>query len=297
MVAEDVSGGYAVLNNNEKLPLVGFGTYKIATQDEVNTAVDAALSSGYRMFDTAKYYNNEDFLGHALKEYLPRYNLKREDIFITTKTFPDRDDTFENGKNHVLKSLKDLQTEYIDLYLIHYPKSDFRENDDPMNAYNRKELYLALVASQKAGLIKSIGVSNYEVRHLREIPSYSDVVPAVNQLEFHPLFTRNDIREYCKQHNIFFQAFSSLARFHEDVIKNDVIVKMAEKYSVTVPILLLAFAVCQNVGIIPKSSSPARIKENFKVVDVKISKEDIRKLMDLDTGKHYIRCTPWLVTA
>uniref|UniRef100_A0A0N4ZC22 Aldo_ket_red domain-containing protein n=1 Tax=Parastrongyloides trichosuri TaxID=131310 RepID=A0A0N4ZC22_PARTI len=297
VISDNIIGGIRVLNNGVKMPMIGLGTYKIVGQEAVDVAVKSALKYGYRMFDTAKYYHNEKELGIALEKYLPEFNLKREDIFITTKFWLAAENNDEAAKNHISKSLELFKTDYLDLVLIHYPKSDECSNDDPKNYIHRKDAYLALENCYTEKKVRAIGVSNYEVRHMEELASYSSTVPAVNQCEFHPMFTRNDIREYCREKNIFFQAFSSLARFNPAVIENPTIIEVAKNYSTTVPLLLLAFALCQGVGIVPKSVSEKRIAENIEAANIKLSQNDIDRLNALNINQHYIRCTGWLVTA
>uniref|UniRef100_A0A0K0E4B0 Aldo_ket_red domain-containing protein n=1 Tax=Strongyloides stercoralis TaxID=6248 RepID=A0A0K0E4B0_STRER len=294
-IPDNVIGGLHVLNNGVKMPYVGLGTYKIDKTESIDVAVKSALSAGYRMFDTAKYYNNEKELGLAFEKYLPEFNLDRKDIFITTKFWLSESDNYTKSKEHVEKSLQYFKTTYLDLVLIHYPKADECANDDPRNSQNRKDAYLALCELYKSGTIRAIGVSNFEVFHLQDLDFESSVVPAVNQCEFHPMFTRQDIRDFCKKHGIFFQAFSSLARFHNDVINNPVIVDMAKKYETKVPLILLAFALCQNVGVVPKSTSPERITENITATRIKLTDDDITILSNLNINQNYIRCTGWLV--
>ncbi|KAI6214074.1 Aldo-ket-red domain-containing protein [Aphelenchoides besseyi] len=277
------------LNSGHEIPLVGFGTYKITGQETIDKAVNAALEAGYRHFDTAKYYKNEPELGNAFEKLLPKYNLKRDDIYITTKLWPAAEGNSEKVPEQVQESLKNLKTDYLDLVLIHYPKSDERENEDEKNAENRRDCWLALEKEHQKGIIRSIGVSNYEVRHMEELPAYQKIVPAVNQVEYHPHFQRKDINEYCKQHGIFFQAYSSLGRQEPALVNDPVIVEIAKKQ------ILLAFATNQSVGIVPKSTTPERIHNNWKVLEITLDKEDLKQLNSIDKKQHYIRCTPWLV--
>ncbi|ULT88296.1 hypothetical protein L3Y34_007472 [Caenorhabditis briggsae] len=290
----NATGGSHKLNTGFHIPLVGFGTYKVVG-DDVMTAIDAALTAGYRMFDTAKYYNNEKELGEAIKVLLPKHGLTRSDIFLTTKFFPERDDCRKACENFVEESLKNLNTNYIDMYLVHYPKPNVCDNDDEKNAEYRKVAYQVLEEAQAAGKIRSVGVSNYEIKHLEELKTHAKVPPCANQVEYHPHFVRKELHDYCKMENIFFQAFSSLARHEKALIEDPVVVELAKKHQTTVPLVLLAWALRQDVGIVPKSVTPARIAENFKVIDVKLSPEDIKSLAALDKGQHYIRCTGWLV--
>ncbi|KAI6187114.1 Aldo-ket-red domain-containing protein [Aphelenchoides besseyi] len=298
------------LNSGHEIPLVGFGTYKITGQETIDKAVNAALEAGYRHFDTAKYYKNEPELGNAFEKLLPKYNLKREDIYITTKLWPAAEGNSEKIPEQVQESLKNLKTDYLDLVLIHYPKSDERENEDEKNAENRRDCWLALEKEHQKGIIRSIGVSNYEVRHMEELPAYQTIVPAVNQVEYHPHFQRRDIKEYCKKHGIFFQAYSSLGRQEPALVNDSVIVEIAKKYNTTVEVcialhlkqphinfqqILLAFATNQSIGIVPKSTTPERIRNNWKVLEVTLNEEDLKRLNSIDKDQHYIRCTPWLV--
>lgn len=294
MSLKNAPGGTHVLNTGYNIPLVGFGTYKV-TGENVLPAIDAALTAGYRMFDTAKYYHNEKELGAAIKELLPKHGLSRSDIFITTKFFPESENSRETCRGYVEESLTNLDTNYIDMYLVHYPKPNACENDDPKNAEYRRIAYEVLEEAQAAGKIHSIGVSNYEIHHLEELKKNSKVEPCANQVEYHPHFTRSDLHKYCKDNKIFFQAFSSLARHEPALIEDPVVVELAKKHNTTVPLVLLAWALRQDVGIVPKSVTPARIAENFKVIDIQLTSEEIESLSRLDKGQHYIRCTGWLV--
>lgn len=283
------------LNTGYKMPMVGLGTYKITGEETVRAAVDAALKAGYLMFDTAKYYRNERDLGIALEELLPKYNLKREDIFITTKFFPAVDNNVEHVRKMVKESLEFLKTKYLDLVLIHYPKADASANDDPHNAKHRKDCYMELEKCKAESMIRSVGVSNYEANHIEEIKGYGKMMPAVNQVEFHPHFTRDQLRDYCKKEGIFFQAFSSLARQNPDLIQDPVVQKIAASHNSTPQMVLLAWALGIGVGIVPKSANPDRIVENFQVVNFKLSDEELQSISKLDRNKHYIRCEGWNV--
>ncbi|VDK62599.1 unnamed protein product [Onchocerca ochengi] len=288
-------GGTAKLNTGFSIPMIGLGTYKIVGQSTITMAVDAALKAGYRLFDTAKYYVNEPELGIALQELLPKYNLKREEIFITTKFFLAETNNAEHARKMVDESLKNLKTEYLDLVLIHYPKADTSKNDDPRNPENRKDAYLELEKLKDECKIRSIGVSNYEVKHIKEIQSFGQMMPSVNQVEFHPHFIRSELRDYCKNEGIFFQAYSSLGRNHPDLMRDSVIVETAKAHNSEPQLVVLAWALSLGVGIIPKSSNPERVINNFKVIDMKLTKEEIERITELNRNKNYIRCDGWNV--
>jgi len=284
------------LNTGHEIPLVGFGTYKVVGADAIHKCVDSALAYGYRHFDTAKLYKNEPELGASLEELLPKYGLKREDIFLTTKFFPPAEGAAEKVPQLVEESLTNLRTKYLDLVLIHYPKSDEREHDDEMNPTNRRDAWLALEAIP-ASKIHSIGVSNYESGHIEEMAGYATRirVPAVNQVEYHPHFRRATLKKYCDERGIFFQAFSSLARMHPDLIGDPVVVRLAEEHSTSVGTILLSFATSQRVGIVPKSENPDRIRDNLECLRVPLSPEEVRELNSIEKDGNYIRTTGWLV--
>lgn len=288
-------GGVAHLNTGYVIPMIGLGTYKITGQQTVRDAVDAALQVGYRMFDTAKYYVNEPELGNALQELLPKHKLRREDIFITTKFFPSTDNNAEYSRRMVEESLGNLKTDYLDLVLVHYPKADASDNADPRNAQHRKDCYLELEKLKEEQKIRSVGVSNYEIRHIEEIKKFGKMMPAVNQVEYHPHFTRAELRDYCIKEGIFFQAFSSLARQNPDLIGDPTITSTALTHETTPQMVLLAWALAMNVGIVPKSSTPSRVIENFGVINLQLSPEEVKKIRTLNRDKHYIRCDGWNV--
>ncbi|KAL6738480.1 hypothetical protein Aduo_012024 [Ancylostoma duodenale] len=292
---QSVKGGAAKLNTGFYIPLVGLGTYKI-TGDQVKPAVNAALSCGYRMFDTAKYYVNEPELGAALEELLPKYSLKRADIFLTTKFFPDPNDPAAAARKLVMESLERLKTNYIDMVLIHYPKSSELDEKDERNPLHRKLTYIELEKLKDEGLIRSVGVSNYESRHIEEIKDYGKLMPCANQVEYHPHFTRDELKEYCKKEGIFFQAFSSLARHQPELIEDPAVVALAKKHSTSVPLVLLSWALSQGVGIVPKSATPQRIIDNLEVTNLTLDEDEIESLHKLNRDQHYIRCYGWRVT-
>uniref|UniRef100_A0A914WTE9 NADP-dependent oxidoreductase domain-containing protein n=1 Tax=Plectus sambesii TaxID=2011161 RepID=A0A914WTE9_9BILA len=293
-----IVGGTYKLNTGYEIPLIGFGTFQIKGQEAINVSIDAALGAGYRLIDTAKVYGNEKEIGNALQEYLPKRNLKRADLFITTKVLPIVGDNTKATREAVEESLNFLQTDYIDLVLVHYPgnfKPEAPTDDNPNNPTYRKDTYQVLEKLQAEGKIRSIGISNYEIRHIEELKKYAKVQPAANQCEFHPHFTRNELREYCKKENIFFQAFTSLGRNDPSLINDPVVVSLAEKHKTSVYLVLLAYALVQNIGILPKSVTPARIKENFGVTNVTLTKEEVEQLTGLNRNKNHSKAQGWTV--
>ncbi|RCN47891.1 oxidoreductase, aldo/keto reductase family protein [Ancylostoma caninum] len=262
----------------------------------MKNAVDAALGAGYRLFDTAKFYFNEAFLGEALEVCLPRHDLKREDVYITTKIYPtSSNDYSEEVEKVVVESLNNLRTTYLDLVLIHFPKTKESPVDDPNNATHRKNTYLALEKLKASGNVRSVGVSNYEEHHIEEIKGYGQDMPAVLQVEFHPHFTREKLKNYCANNGIFFQAYSSLARQNEELLEHEDVRKLAIKNDTSAQIILLSWAHRQGVGIIPKSAQPSRIAENMKTTEIKLEGDEIILLRNLNKNKNYVRCEGWLV--
>jgi diketogulonate reductase-like aldo/keto reductase len=292
------------LNTGWEIPLVGFGTYHIKLSS-LDKCIDAALAYGYRHIDTAKLYENEPELGSALERLLPKHGLRREDVFLTTKFFPPAGNAAQVVPQLIEQTLTNLRTTYIDLVLVHFPKAsiphaDETDNDDPVHAVNRRESWLAL-ESLPTSKVHSIGVSNFEPRHLEEIigigatGGYGSRVPAVNQVEYHPHFRRTALKDYCAEKGIFFQAFSSLGRQHPDLMGDVVVKRLAEKYGTSVGTILLSFATSQGVGVVPKSENPERIKENLQCLNVKLTKEELDELNSIPKDVHYIRTTGWLV--
>ncbi|CAD5220144.1 unnamed protein product [Bursaphelenchus okinawaensis] len=283
---------FVQLNSGHSFPLIGFGTDKIYDQEAMNQAISAALKVGYRGFDTAKVYGNEGILSNALKDLLPQFNLTRQDIYITTKVLPFTD---ESDIRKLIDESLDL-FEYIDLMMVHYPKTNEYANEAPENAEGREKTWKVLEDYCNQKKIRSIGVSNFEIKHLEEMKKYSNVMPAVNQVEFHPHFQRKELHDYCNKEGVFFQAFSSLGRFNPVLLEDETVKQIATKHDVPVTSVLLAFALCQNVGIIPKSQNPDRIASNLKAMEVKLDQKDLEDLKSLDINQNYIkRCTGWLV--
>ncbi|GMT34342.1 hypothetical protein PFISCL1PPCAC_25639, partial [Pristionchus fissidentatus] len=281
-----IPGGSFALNDGNDVPKIGLGISRIVNQDKLTDAVRAALKAGYRLFDTARIYNNEYMLGIALKTALAEQGLKREDIFITTKVPTVNEDPAGGTELSVKESLEKLQTDYLDLVLIHYPRDRYTGNDDDeRNGPNRKIVWQKLEEIHARGTIRSIGVSNYEVYHLAEMAEYAKMVPVLNQCEYHPYNTEKLLRRYCKQKGIVFQAFSSLCWGNQQILAEPPVKAAAEKYGVSPQTILYAFAVSTGVGIIPKSETPARIATNLHdTIKAALTPEEQRALLALNKG-------------
>jgi len=275
------------------MPLMGFGTFKVTGGETIGSVVDAALKVGYRFFDTAQVYQNEAELGEAFETLLPKYGLTRADIFITSKLQPM---DYEDAVKATKESLSKLRTEYLDLMLVHYPKSFFSgTDDDPQNPQRRKDTWLAYELLLAGGKLRSIGVSNYEIKHMEEMNTYANVKPMVNQMEFHPHFTRAALFDYCKANGIHLQAHTSLARNNPDLIGEPVLKKIAAKHNATEQQVLFAWAMYQNVSVLPKSVSPERMASNFKATELQLDAGEILEITSLNRDKFYTLANAWKV--
>ncbi|XP_052867248.1 uncharacterized protein LOC128273347 [Anopheles cruzii] len=270
------------LNTGFDIPLLGFGTYQIHGQELIYETLDYALKAGYRHIDTAIVYRNEEFIGSALKTLLPKYNLKREDIFITSKLISPKDKDQEFIEKMVRQSLAKLQTDFLDLYLIHWPGVSGLPVDHPDNEKQRKVTWDALCQLKKEGRLRSIGVSNYTIKHLTEMLTDRIVVtPAVNQVEWHPYYYQPELLEFCRQKGIFLQAYSSLGSSTTSELRsNATVAAVAARLKKTPAQVLLRWAAQQNIGILPKARSRSHVEENA-ALDFEIPDEDMTLLSNL----------------
>lgn len=253
------------LNNGNYLPAVGFGTWLIKGDEKTLKVMDMALEAGYRLFDTAAMYGNEDEIGKALKKLLPKHNLSRNDVFITTKLYPS--DQGEKAFEAIKTSLKKLDCDYIDLYLIHWPGTYGVSSRSKENAILRDISWQQMVRAVNLGLIKNIGVSNYTVNHLKELLSNNHgIKPVVNQVEWHPFCHQKNLYDFCKKENIQLQAYQSLGgEGNGDLLGNKVIKGIANKLGKNPGQILLRWSVQQNVAVIPKSQTRDRIISNMEL--------------------------------
>lgn len=265
------------------MPLLGLGTFRMRGQENLIQAVDAALECGYRSFDTASVYRNEGDLGRALRQLLPKYGLSRSDIFITSKLSPA--DLGPGAGDACLKSVAELGVDYLDLYLIHWPGKQGWRSEDVRNRAAREESWKALEDLYQTGKIKALGVSNYTEAHLRQMLGSCRVPPAVLQVECHPRLPQTALLGWCGQNGVHLQAYSSLGC--GDLLGNAEVCKVANIHGCTPSQVLLKWALQQGIGVIPKASAPARIKENFKVWHFELSNEEYVILNGDGTEKKY----------
>lgn len=271
------------LNNGIQMPILGFGTYLIRS-DDIYAALDVALAAGYKHIDTAAVYHNEEAIGAALQELLPKYNLTRKDIFITTKLSPKH----LGGNIHtvVLTSLKNLRTSYVDLYLIHWPGAQGIPESSPENAAKRIDTWKKLIELHAGGqgVLKAIGVSNYLPRHLEETVSSTGVPPAVNQVEFHPHYRHPDeMYAVCGKYNIFLQGYASLGGSNNiNLLSEKVVKEIAKRHEVTPAQVLLRWSLQSGYLIIPKSITPERIRTNA-MLDFTLLTGDMLQITSMST--------------
>lgn len=258
------------LNDGHKIPIVGFGTYKSIEQEGIESVI-AAISSGYSLIDTAAKYGNEDAIGKGIKAS----GVPREAIFITTKLWRENLG-YESTKIAFENSLKRLQLDYIDLYLIHWPANAKNyENWQKTNA----DTWRAMEALQAEGKIKSIGVSNFFQEHLEALFQTAKIIPSVNQIEFHPGYWQQELVAYCKSKNIVVESWSPLAR--GKVFGNKVLEEIAKKHNKSVSQVCLRWIIQHDVIIIPKSTSPKRIQENINLFDFELSTTEMEVINKL----------------
>ncbi|MEC1288683.1 glyoxal/methylglyoxal reductase [Bacillus mojavensis] len=248
------------LHNGVEMPWFGLGVFKVENGSEATESVKAAIKNGYRSIDTAAVYKNEEGVGIGIKES----GVAREELFITSKVW-NEDQGYDTTLAAFEKSLERLQLEYLDLYLIHWPGKD-----------KYKDTWRALEKLYKDGKIRAIGVSNFQVHHLEELLKDAEIKPMVNQVEFHPRLTQKELRDYCKAQGIQLEAWSPLMQ--GQLLDNDVLTQIAEKYNKSVAQVILRWDLQHEVVTIPKSIKEHRIIENADIFDFELSQEDMDKI-------------------
>lgn len=255
------------LNNGVKMPVLGLGVYKTLDPAQMQNAINSALKAGYRSFDTAQMYKNEDLLGQALLNT----DIKRQELFLTSKV-----DTGNMGYQKTLSSFADslekLQTDYLDLFLIHWPGQKKERLQETWKAL--EELY-------NAKKIRAIGVCNCTSRHLTWIMENSTVIPAINQVERHPLLNQAELITWCAKYQIHIEAWAPLLRGSFDLPK---ITALAEKYKKSPAQIILRWDIQEGVIVIPKSVHEDRIIQNADIFDFELSPEDMDTLNQMNTG-------------
>ena len=256
------------LNNDREMPLLGLGVYKLPDDVQAEAAVISAISAGYRMIDTASVYKNEENVGRAIA----RCGVPRKDLFITSKIW-NTAQRLGDVQGAFSRSLDRLKLSYVDLCLIHWPVPGCY-----LSTWKELEKIL------ESGRALSIGVSNFDIRHLEELRKISGIIPAVNQIECHPLCYPSELIEYCKAFGIQVQAYAPLAR--GAYFDNDVMCVLGTKYARTPAQIGLRWAIQKGISVIPKSSNPERIRSNGNIFDFKIEDEDMAIIDTLNEDLH-----------
>ena len=258
---------FVTLNNGVKMPLEGFGVFQMPDAAECEQAVLDAISSGYRLIDTAAAYMNEEAVGAAIK----KCGVPREELFITTKLWV-QDASYEMAKAAFQTSLDKLGLNYIDLYLIHQPMGDY------VGAYRAmEELY-------KAGKIRAIGVCNFYPASLADFCETVEVIPAVNQVELHPFFQQENALALMKEYGIVPEAWGPFAEGKHGIFTHPVLTAIGEKYGKTAAQVALRWNVQRGVVVIPKSVHKDRMEQNFAIWDFALSEDDMQRIAQLDLG-------------
>lgn len=265
-----------ILNNGVEMPSVGLGTF-LMKPEEAEEAVYNALTSGYRLIDIANAYMNERAVGRGMK----RSGLKREDIFLETKLWP----TVYSKATAIDETLERLDTDYIDLLLLHQPTADY------------KAAYQMMEEAVKAGKVRAIGLSNFEGEPLQEILKICEIKPAVIQVEAHPYYPQNELKDILKEHDIKIQAWYPLGHGDRTLLEEPLWSELAEKYGKTNAQIILRWHVQSGNIIIPGSKNPEHIKDNADIFDFALTNEEMQKIAKLNKNKRYYIPNPELLAS
>lgn len=260
---------YFKLNNGSKVPALGFGTYKITEESDMEVAIGEAVENGYRYFDTAKYYGNEKILG----KYLKQAGLKREDYQVATKVWPSSFDT-DNCKRSLDESLDDLDIGYIDLILLHWYGKDF------------DKAWKVFCDYKDQGLVKSLGVCNFTIDQMTELLNIGEK-PVVDQLESHLYLQDRKTVDFLKENNILHQAWGPLSQGKSNLLDEEILKEIGDKYGKTPAQIALKWNIERGTMVLVKSTNPNRIKENISLFDFDLKEEDMHTLTSLDKNTRF----------
>jgi len=254
------------LNNGLEMPLLGFGVFQVTDMAECERSVLDAINTGYRLIDTAASYMNEEAVGKAIKNC----GVDRGELFITTKLWI-QSKGYEGTKKAFENSLKKLQLEYLDLYLIHQPFGDVYGEWRAM-----QDLY-------KEGRIKAIGVSNFHPDRLMDLMVHNEIVPAVNQIETHPFHQQNEAQQFLQEHKVQIESWGPFAEGKNNIFHNEILSSIGKKYNKTIAQVILRWLTQRSVVAIPKSVRKERMEENFNIFDFNLDEGDMNEIKKLDT--------------
>lgn len=253
------------LNNGVEMPILGFGVFQVPDPTECERSVYDAIQVGYRLIDTAASYQNEEAVGKAIK----RSGVKREDLFITTKLWI-QDAGYEKTKKAFEKSLKKLQLDYLDLYLIHQPYNDVHGAWRAM-----EELY-------ERGKVRAIGISNFHPDRVMDLISFNKIVPAVNQIETHPFHQQIEAHKFLQENGIQHESWGPFAEGKNDLFKNELLAAIGKKYNKSIAQVVIRWLTQRGIVAIPKSVRKERMEENFNIFDFQLSNDDMQSIQSLD---------------
>ncbi|MGE6488705.1 aldo/keto reductase [Paenisporosarcina sp. NPDC076898] len=259
------------LHNGVKMPWFGLGVFKVEEGTEVIEAVKTAISKGYRSIDTAAVYQNEEGVGEGIRQGMKAAGISREELFITSKVW-NADFGYESTLEAYETSLKKLGLKYLDLYLIHWPVEG-----------KYKDTWRALETLYKEDRVKAIGVSNFHIHHLQDVMKDATIVPMVNQVEYHPKLTQEDLRAFCQQNHIQFEAWSPLMQ--GQLLEEEKLKEIADAKGKSVAQIILRWDLQNDVVTIPKSINEHRIVENASIFDFELSAEEMEKISSLNENK------------
>ncbi|WP_050636135.1 aldo/keto reductase [Candidatus Stoquefichus sp. SB1] len=263
---------YVTLNNHLKMPVLGFGVFRVPDKNECAEIVYQAIKAGYRLIDTAAVYTNEDAVGDGIRKAMSEGICSREDLFITSKLWVQDMKDFDSAKQAIDTSLKKSGLEYFDLYLLHQALGDYFA------------AWRALEVAYKEGKLKSIGVSNFYPHILTNFCETVEIKPMVNQIELHPYFIQEDALKVMKEYNVIPEAWAPLGGGRYNPFEDQMLQEIATKYNKTVGQVILRWNIQRGVVVIPKSTHQERIVENIDVFDFCLNDEEMKLISSLDKG-------------
>ncbi len=256
------------LNNGLEMPVIGLGVFQVEDGQVVIDSVKAAIRNGYRSIDTAAIYQNEEGVGQGIREALEENGLKREDLFITSKVW-NADLGYQSTIDAFELSLKKLGLDYLDLYLIHWPVEG-----------KYVESWKALETLYKTGKVKAIGMSNFQIHHLKEVMANAEIMPMINQVELHPMLSQVELKEFLKENSIQVEAWAPLMQ--GQLFENETLLQIANKQNKSIAQVVLRWHLQNGVVIIPKSIKEHRIQENANIFDFELTEEEMNQINSLN---------------
>lgn len=281
---------YSTLNNGASVPNLGFGTYKL---ENIEESIKNAIKIGYRLFDTAKFYENEEQIGKAINKCIKDGLVKRSELFISTKLWMD---DLEDPEKALKLALERMNLDYIDVYIYHWPLP-YCEDGKIVKMFPLHETWKKLEACVEKNLTKSIGLSNFNVQLIMDLLSYCKIKPTILQVELHPIFSQPKLREFCERFDIRVMAYNPILRGASaqrlsdyekyNLFNNSIILELSEKYGKSFTQIILNWQLKNKVIAIPKSSTYSHQKENVESLFFKMSEEDYQKVSDLNMDKRF----------